>query len=137
MARHDVAAGILPPDSRSDMVWEAFVRLKETFRAIGSFGGKMTTADITPAQCRAARALLRWSQKELARESRVGEITIVHFETEKTAPVPGTLMLLRHTFEAAGIQFIEEDGGGEGVRFAKRRRPKPPAAKTGPRKGAR
>jgi transcriptional regulator with XRE-family HTH domain len=89
----------------------------------------MTAADITPAQCRAARALLRWSQKELARKSRVGEITIINFETEKTAPLAGTLLLLRQALEAAGIEFIEEDGGGDGVRFAKRRKQKRVVAK--------
>ena len=89
----------------------------------------MTAADITPAQCRAARALLRWSQKELARRSRVGEITIINFETEKTAPLAGTLLLLRQALEAAGVEFIDEDGGGDGVRFAKRRRLKRIVAK--------
>ena len=72
---------------------------------------------ITPAQCRAARGLLKWSQKDLARESEISDVTIRHFEIEKTTPQKGTLVVLRQTFEAAGVEFIPANGGGDGVRL--------------------
>ena len=72
---------------------------------------------ITAAQCRAARALLRWSQQDLARESEISDVTIRHFEIGRTEPQRGTLVILRHALEAAGIEFIDENGGGPGVRL--------------------
>ena len=72
---------------------------------------------ITAAQCRAARALLKWSQQDLARESEISDVTIRHFEIGKTEPQKGTLVLLRRAFEAAGIEFIDENGGGPGLRM--------------------
>lgn len=72
---------------------------------------------ITAAQCRAARALLRWSQQDLARESEMSDVTIRHFEIGKTEPQKGTIVVLRQAFETAGIEFIDENGGGPGVRL--------------------
>ena len=72
---------------------------------------------ITPAQCRAARALLKWTQKDLARESEVNEVTIRNFEIEKTMPMKGTILLLKVTLEDAGIEFIPTNGGGPGLRL--------------------
>jgi transcriptional regulator with XRE-family HTH domain len=77
----------------------------------------MDDPDITPEQCRAARALLGWSQRDLAAKSKAGIVTIQNFETAKTEPVAGTLLLLRQAFERAGIIFIPKDGGGVGVRL--------------------
>jgi transcriptional regulator with XRE-family HTH domain len=79
----------------------------------------MPPPDITAAQCRAARALLRWSQQTLADRSRVSIVTIQNFESEKTASYAGTLLLLRQAFEAAGVEFIPADNGGVGVRLKK------------------
>ena len=67
---------------------------------------------ITPAQCRAARALLKWSQKDLADKSSISEASVRNFETGKTAPHKGTVVLLRQTLEAAGVVFIDDNGGG-------------------------
>ena len=67
---------------------------------------------ITPAQCRAARGLLKWTQEDLADRSKVGLSTIRKFETEVTSPHTSTLTLLRHTFEAASIQFTNDNGIG-------------------------
>ena len=72
---------------------------------------------ISAAQCRAARALLKWSQQDLARESEISDVTIRHFEIGKTEPQKGTLVVLRQTLEAAGIEFIDENGGGPGLRL--------------------
>ena len=67
---------------------------------------------ITPAQCRAARGLLNWKQKELAELTGVTAVTIFNFESGKTSPHNSTLKLLRQTFEKAGVAFIDDNGGG-------------------------
>ena len=72
---------------------------------------------ITRAQCRAARGLLNWKQKELAGHSGVTALTIFNFESGKTSPHYSTLKLLKDTFEKAGIEFIDENGGGPGLRL--------------------
>jgi transcriptional regulator with XRE-family HTH domain len=75
-------------------------------------------APITREQCRAARALLDWQQTDLIKNSRVSKKAIVDFERGYTTPWPRTLDDLRRTFEAAGIEFIGNDGnGGIGVRM--------------------
>lgn len=65
---------------------------------------------ITPAQCRAARALLKWSQDDLAERSGIGVASIRAFETDARSPYKRTLKTLRETFEAAGIEFIDDSG---------------------------
>jgi transcriptional regulator with XRE-family HTH domain len=77
---------------------------------------------ITASQCRAARGLLDWTQQELADAARVGVATIRVFEGEGAETRYATLAVVRRTFELAGIEFIEENGTGEGVRFRKPRR---------------
>jgi transcriptional regulator with XRE-family HTH domain len=79
----------------------------------------MEDQDLTAAQCRAARALLNWTQKDLATKSRVSIVAIQNFEIGKTRPVVGTVALLRSAFERAGVVFIPKDGGGVGVRLKK------------------
>jgi hypothetical protein len=76
---------------------------------------------ISSAQVRAARALLRWTAIDLARSSKVGVATIRRAEVVD-GEIPVTLpneSAIRRALEAAGIVFIEADGGGEGVRFRK------------------
>jgi ribosome-binding protein aMBF1 (putative translation factor) len=65
---------------------------------------------ITAAQCRAARALLDWSQQKLAEESKIGNATIRNFEGEKSTPQHATLDVLKRCFESAGIEFINGTG---------------------------
>lgn len=74
---------------------------------------------MTPAQCRAARALIDWSQKQLAEAARVGVVTVRQFEGGKVAPRNATLEVLRRALEEAGVEFIPEDGSGAGVRLRK------------------
>jgi len=74
----------------------------------------------TSAQCRAARALLKWSQDDLAEASKVGKRTIADFERDLREPYERTLRDLMVALEEAGIEFIPENGGGAGVRFRKR-----------------
>lgn len=75
---------------------------------------------VSPAQCRAARALIGWSQGQLAEASSVAKATIANFEAGKREPYARTLEDLRRALEAAGVEFIPENGGGPGVRLRKR-----------------
>jgi transcriptional regulator with XRE-family HTH domain len=70
---------------------------------------------ITPAQCRAARALLDWSQQQLADASKAGNATIRNFESGKSSPVNATMEVLQRAFEQAGVEFT--NGGQPGVRM--------------------
>ena len=81
---------------------------------------------ISSAQLRAARALLRWSAQELANASKVGVATIRRVEViEGEIPVTSANeAALRKALETAGVVFIDENGGGSGVRFRKPARPK-------------
>ena len=77
---------------------------------------------ITPAQCRAARGLLKWTQEDLAERSGVGSLAIFKFEASKTSPHNATLKALKDSFEKAGVVFIaageaSEPTGGPGVRL--------------------
>jgi hypothetical protein len=72
---------------------------------------------ITPAQCRAARALLDWPRERLASESRIGLRSIVDFERSARAPRYVTLDALRRALEKAGVEFT--DGNEPGVKLTK------------------
>jgi transcriptional regulator with XRE-family HTH domain len=74
---------------------------------------------ISPAQCRAARGLLGWSQSDLSKASRTATKTIADFERGARAPYPRTLEDIREAIEQAGVEFIDENGGGPGVRLRK------------------
>ena len=70
---------------------------------------------------RAARTLLRWTALDLAKASKVGLATIRRAEVVD-GDIPVTLpneAAIRRALENAGIEFIENNGGGEGVRFRK------------------
>ncbi|MCJ8142174.1 helix-turn-helix transcriptional regulator [Ancylobacter sp. A5.8] len=76
---------------------------------------------LTSDQIRAARALLKWDQKALAQASKVSLATIKRLEP-LSGPITAnavTIDALRRALEAAGIEFIPENGGGAGVRFQK------------------
>ena len=88
----------------------------------------MPLSHLTSAQIRAARALLRWSADELARQSAVGVTTIRRAElTEhQTSMTMANNLAVRRALEDAGVEFIDENGGGPGVRLRKRQRVKKP-----------
>ena len=71
-------------------------------------------------QCRGARAMLGWSRERLAKSSNVSIRTIVDFERGARRPYDRTLVDVRKALEDAGITFIDENGGGPGVRLSKR-----------------
>lgn len=72
---------------------------------------------ITPGQCRAARALLRWTQKQLAAAADLETRTVALFETGDRDATPETRDKMRRALQDAGIKFIAKNGGGEGVRL--------------------
>ena len=59
-----------------------------------------------PAQSRAARGLLNWTQTDLMEKSGVAKKTIVDFEGGLTRPYRRTYDAMVAAFEAAGIEFI-------------------------------
>ena len=63
-----------------------------------------------------ARAALTWGVLDLAREASVSTQTIVRFERGEQLR-SSTVATLQAALEAAGIEFIPENGGGAGVRF--------------------
>ena len=75
--------------------------------------------EITGAQIRAARGLLRWSAKELATAANIGVATISRAEVQDGRPslTSANLKAIRKAIEDAGIEFIPINGGGVGVRF--------------------
>jgi transcriptional regulator with XRE-family HTH domain len=81
---------------------------------------------MTPAQCRGARALLGMTQPELAQESGLGLSTIVDFEKMRRRVSAEAIEAIQVALTRAGVEFIEENGGGPGVRLRQRQRPKTP-----------
>ncbi len=65
------------------------------------------------------RAALNWTAADLAERSSVGVTTISRFESGLTSPTRATLAAIRRGMEAAGVEFISENGGGAGVRMRK------------------
>ncbi|MGY3611706.1 XRE family transcriptional regulator [Bradyrhizobium sp. Lot11] len=74
---------------------------------------------LSPAQCRAARALIAWSEDELSSASTVAKATIAGFEAGRISPDDQTLQNMKQSLENAGVLFIPENGGGAGVRLAR------------------
>jgi transcriptional regulator with XRE-family HTH domain len=79
-------------------------------------------SELTSEQIRAARMLLRWEQRDLAEASGISLPSVKRLETQP-GPLSAqerTLTELRKALEKAGVEFIAENGGGAGVRLAKR-----------------
>ena len=74
---------------------------------------------ITPSQVREARALLGWSRDRLAALAELPAEHLRKFEQEIRTIEPSTLAAIRSALEAAGVIFVEENGGGPGVRLRK------------------
>jgi DNA-binding transcriptional regulator YiaG len=74
---------------------------------------------LTPAQCRAGRALLEMTQPELAKRASLGLSTIVDFERARRRISDEAASTIKKTLEKAGVFFINENGGGAGVRLRK------------------
>ncbi len=81
----------------------------------------MLGRDLRPER---GRGLLDWTQQELADAARVGVATVRQFEGDGAETRQATLAVLRWAFESTGVQFIDENGGGRGVRLRKRQQKK-------------
>ena len=72
---------------------------------------------ITGSQCRAARALVEVTREKLSFRSGVDETVIHDFERKLDKPDEKTIAALQAALEELGAVFIEENGGGFGVRL--------------------
>lgn len=63
--------------------------------------------------------MLDWSQGQLAEKAQVGIVTVRQLEAGVHQPRRATLEVIKRGSEAAGIEFIDENGGGPGVRLRK------------------
>ena len=81
----------------------------------------MKVSSLSSAQIRAARALLKWTVADLARHSSLGLNTIKRAEVAEsgTSLTTANDLAIRRALEAAGVEFIDENGGGPGVRLRK------------------
>jgi transcriptional regulator with XRE-family HTH domain len=78
---------------------------------------------LASAQIRAGRALVRWTVTDLARETALGVNTIRRAElsdAQTAALTAANELAIRRALETAGVVFIEENGGGAGVRLRER-----------------
>ena len=75
---------------------------------------------MTPAQCRAARGLLQWTQAYLAELSKLGISTIADFELERREVSETAQAAIKRALEVGGVIFVYENGQGEGVRRRKK-----------------
>ncbi|WP_426958328.1 helix-turn-helix domain-containing protein [Muricoccus radiodurans] len=64
---------------------------------------------MTPEQCRTARELLGWNDRDLATAAGCGAETVRVVESGASRPRAPTLARLRAAFEAAGIEFMDGD----------------------------
>jgi transcriptional regulator with XRE-family HTH domain len=76
---------------------------------------------LTCQQVRAARAILRWRAADLAEKAGVNISTIQRTErTDGPVPMmPANARAVQRALEACGVEFIDENGGGAGVRLRK------------------
>jgi transcriptional regulator with XRE-family HTH domain len=74
---------------------------------------------ISPEQCRMARAGLGLTAGLVAERAQVSKVTLSDFEKGKRSTHPRTVAAIRAALEKAGVEFIEDNGGGAGVRLKK------------------
>ena len=74
------------------------------------FAAFTTYPVINPAQCRAARGLLGWTQSDLAREADLSKTSIVQFETALAESRSDTLRVITQAFMRYGIEFTPPSG---------------------------
>src|SRR5262245_28681802 len=113
-----------------DLSWGILAYLyRDQFHSILKVSNIMSRKSILKVsirQIKAARALLSWSQEELAEAAGVSTPTIKRLEA-RDGPIGGrtnTAAKIRTALEDGGVEFIDENGGGRGVRLRKRARPR-------------
>ena len=70
---------------------------------------------MTPKQCRDARELLGWTDRDLAKHAGIQVTTVRYVEGPHGRPKVGTIAIIRATLEAAGVEFVSEASEGAGV----------------------
>jgi DNA-binding XRE family transcriptional regulator len=80
---------------------------------------------VTSAQVRMARAALNWTVRDLAAATGLHRNTITNIEVGRYAGDPATLNLIKEVLIREGVVFIDENGGGPGVRLRKSAKEKP------------
>ncbi len=82
----------------------------------------MKAAATIPAQIRAARGLLDWSQEQLATAAEVALTSVRDLESERRSGDAGTGKSVRRALENAGVDFVAgSEGAGPGVRLVANR----------------
>jgi transcriptional regulator with XRE-family HTH domain len=71
-----------------------------------------------------ARAALNWTVRDLADATGLHRNTINNIEVGRYAGDPNSLETIENVLRKAGIEFIDENGGGPGVRLRKRQQKK-------------
>lgn len=116
--RYDATIPTNPLSSRGP----ALVPVAEVSQAKARKAGKKAGAAevITARQIRAGRALLGWTQEELAQAAKIGRATLARIEADMTNPGADTLNAILKALMANGVRlFDDSDGIGEGARMAK------------------
>lgn len=72
---------------------------------------------LLPSQCRAARALLNWTQADLAEKADIAINTVKFFEMGERVPQKANRQKMREVLEAAGVEIIERNHAGPGARL--------------------
>jgi transcriptional regulator with XRE-family HTH domain len=80
---------------------------------------------VTSAQVRMARAALNWTVRDLAEATGLHRNTITNIEVGRYAGDPQTLVRIEEVFTREGVEFIDENGSGPGVRLRKFAKEKP------------
>jgi transcriptional regulator with XRE-family HTH domain len=70
---------------------------------------------MTPAQCRAARALLDITQSQLARAAKLSLSTVVDFEKERRLVSDEAIKAIQTALQRAGIKFMDRNKAWEGL----------------------
>ena len=86
---------------------------EETYQWMGT-----KPVQLAPVQMRMARAAVGWGVRELAEKAGVTASTVTRIENGSDAR-QSTIAAIRAALEAAGVEFIAENGGGPGVRLRK------------------
>jgi transcriptional regulator with XRE-family HTH domain len=71
-----------------------------------------------------ARAALNWSVRDLAEAAQIHRNTVTNIETGRYAGDAETLAAIVGALKRGGVEFIDENGGGPGVRLRKRQQKK-------------
>ena len=74
---------------------------------------------ISPQQIRGARAMLNLTQADLAERAGLSTTGLNSIERGLSDPRVSNLTAIQRALEAAGVEFIPENGGGAGVRLRK------------------